>query len=63
MIDLKALNVSWAGAGGHSGARSVRWTHSGSETHVLIDLNGDREADMLIRLSGHHNLGSGDFLL
>lgn len=62
-LDLDALNVSYVGRGGHSGARSVRWDHVGDQTHVFVDLDGDRQSDMLIRLDGTLKLWGSDFLL
>ena len=61
-LDLSFLRVSYTGQGAHSGERSVRWQVSGNETHVWIDLDGDRRADMLIRLEGVTGLGAEDFL-
>ncbi|MFN3278772.1 MAG: M10 family metallopeptidase C-terminal domain-containing protein [Paracoccus hibiscisoli] len=62
-LDLRALNLSYVGTGGHSGPRSVRWEHVDGQTHVLVDINGDRQADMLIRLQGRLSLDGDDFLL
>ena len=61
-LDLSFLRVGYMGQGGHSGERSVRWQVSGNETHVWIDLDGDRRPDMLIRLEGVSGLGAEDFL-
>nr|WP_318272688.1 M10 family metallopeptidase C-terminal domain-containing protein [Paracoccus saliphilus] len=62
-LDLDPLNVAYAGRGGHSGARSVRWNHVSDQTHVFVDLDGDRQSDMLIRLDGTLKLTGDDFLL
>ena len=37
--------------------------HVSQQTHLLIDVNGDRQADMLIRLDGRLSLDGDDFLL
>lgn len=62
-LDLDALNVGYVGRGGHSGPRSVRWDHVGDQTHVFVDLDGDRRPDMVIRLDGTLKLWETDFLL
>ncbi|WP_265502089.1 M10 family metallopeptidase C-terminal domain-containing protein [Paracoccus beibuensis] len=63
LLDLRPLDVDYTGSGGFSGGRSVRWQHVGAETHVFLDLDGDRQADMLIRMDGHLGLDGNDFLL
>ena len=63
LLDLRAMNLTYAGSGGHQGQRSLRWEHVGQQTHLLIDVNGDRQADMLIRLDGRLSLDGDDFLL
>jgi len=37
-------------------------SHAGL-THIYLDVNGDRSADMLINLQGHLNLTAADFIL
>lgn len=63
LLDLRAMNLTYAGSGAHQGQRSVRWDHVGQQTHVLIDVNGDGQADMLIRMTGRLSLDGDDFLL
>lgn len=63
LIDLRALNLTFAGTGPHEGMRSLRWEHTGGETRVLVDVNGDRTPDMIIRLSGRLELEADHFLL
>ncbi|WP_411838265.1 M10 family metallopeptidase C-terminal domain-containing protein [Paracoccus sp. ME4] len=62
-LDLSAFDLNFIGEARFSGGRSVRWDHAGQQTHVLIDLNGDSRADMLIRLDGRLSLDGDDFLL
>ena len=62
-IDLSALNLSYVGTGPHAGMRSLRWDHLDGATRVLVDVNGDRTPDMIIRLSGRLELEADHFLL
>lgn len=62
-LDFSALRVGYIGTVAFSGGRQLRWDHQGEMTRILIDLNGDRQIDMLIRLSGDLDLGSDDFIL
>jgi len=62
VIDLQKLNLRYT-EDDFRGDRSVHWEHVRQETHVLIDLDGDHQADMLIRLSGTLDLSGNDFLL
>lgn len=62
-IDLSALNLSYVGTGPHAGMRSVRWDHLDGATRVLVDVNGDRTPDMIIRLAGRLDLEADHFLL
>ncbi|SEN58772.1 Ca2+-binding protein, RTX toxin-related [Paracoccus alcaliphilus] len=62
-LDLRALNLDYIGRGDFSDRGQLRWDHAGQRTHVLIDLNGDGQADMLIHLSGRLQLDADDFLL
>ena len=41
----------------------VIWEHSGSNTLVEGDINGDKKVDFQIELTGHKTLSSGDFIL
>ena len=41
----------------------VTWKHSGSDTLVRGDINGDKHADFTIALTGHKTLTSDDFVL
>jgi Ca2+-binding RTX toxin-like protein len=49
--------------GGSAGAGKLRYEHTGSETHILGDVNGDGVADFMIVLTGQLDLQSGDFIL
>lgn len=62
LIDLRAMNLTYAGTGAHQGQRSLRWDHVGQHTVVQIDVNGDARPDMVIRLSGRLSLDADDFL-
>lgn len=62
-LDLRTLNLDYVGNDAFSARPQLRWTHQGGDTHVLVDLNGDRSADMLIVLDGTLQLDAGDFLL
>ncbi|MFD1332117.1 M10 family metallopeptidase C-terminal domain-containing protein [Methylopila musalis] len=44
-------------------AGQLRYGFKDGDTLVTADLNGDRAADLLIRLEGHVALSAGDFLL
>ncbi|TJZ86181.1 M10 family metallopeptidase [Paracoccus hibiscisoli] len=63
MIDLRALNLTFAGTGPHDGMRSLRWDHMDGATRLLVDVNGDRTPDMIIRLAGRLELEADHFLL
>lgn len=62
-IDLRAFRVRYRDDDGFTGARQVRWHSAGAETHVTVDVTGDRQADFLLRLTGRINLDPDDFLL
>ena len=59
VLDLQALDLSWWA----EGARSLRWDHLGSETHVIADPQQDGSPDMRIRLAGALDLQTDSFLL
>ncbi|MFN3276723.1 MAG: calcium-binding protein, partial [Paracoccus sp. (in: a-proteobacteria)] len=63
LIDLRALNLTFAGTGPHEGMRSLRWDHMDGATRLLVDVNGDRTPDMIIRLAGRLELEADHFLL
>lgn len=69
LIDLSALTsflsggLRFVGTAPFGGGREVRVGTDGGTTLVMIDLNGDRAADMTIRLDGRITLRSADFLL
>ncbi|WP_405403724.1 M10 family metallopeptidase C-terminal domain-containing protein [Paracoccus sp. Ld10] len=63
VIDLRALDVDFVGNRLFSSDGSVRWDHSGGMTRILIDVDGDRLPDMLIRLTGRLQLDADSFLL
>lgn len=62
-LDLVALDLRYIGQRDFSGDHQLRWEHVDNETHVMIDLDGDGEAEMTIRLAGHLRPGGEDFLL
>lgn len=62
-LDLRGLGLHYRDDDPFTGARQIRWQHAGSETHVLADLDGDRQADVMVRLLGRLHLDAGDFLL
>ncbi|RJL06167.1 hypothetical protein D3P06_04475 [Paracoccus aestuarii] len=62
LLDFRALNLSYAGTGAHTGARSLRWDHDGGQTRILVDVNGDQRPDMMVRLAGRLDLDADDFI-
>lgn len=68
-VDLSRLaslltgQLRFIGTAPFDGDRSVRYAHVGGDTLILIDLDGDRSADMTIRLSGRVALRAADFVL
>jgi Ca2+-binding RTX toxin-like protein len=55
---------SWLGDGAFTGhALDLRFYHSGRNTFVSADLDGNRTADISIELNGHLELGSSNFVL
>ncbi|WP_207102340.1 calcium-binding protein [Paracoccus shandongensis] len=62
-LDLRSLKLRFIGKAAFSDDHQVRWHHVGNETRVLADLNGDGQADFVLRLSGHIALDRDDFLL
>ncbi len=63
VIDLRALDVDFVGRRPLSDDGSVRWDHANGMTRVLVDVDGDRQPDMLIRLTGRLYLDADSFLL
>ncbi|MCF3973331.1 M10 family metallopeptidase C-terminal domain-containing protein [Paracoccus salsus] len=62
-LDLSALDLTYIGRGGFSDDHQLRWYHFRGETRVIVDIDGDGSAEMLIRLSGRLWLDGDDFLL
>ena len=44
-------------------ANSVTWYQSGGNTYIQADVNGNTNADLVIKLSGLHTLTPNDFIL
>lgn len=75
LIDLSALDANtgvagnqafdFIGNGAFTGTRGeLRYAFDASgDTLVQVDVNGDSVADMMIRLTGHHDLVADDFIL
>jgi Ca2+-binding RTX toxin-like protein len=61
-IDLGSLEASLS-LGGAGGANSVTWRHADGDTWIEIEVTGDAQVDLVIVLSGIHELSAGDFLL
>jgi len=67
-IDANSLGggnqaFTFIGRGEFTAAGQVRYEVVGSEAHVLLNIDGDRDADGIIRLAGIRSLKAGDFLL
>ena len=62
-LDLSALDLDLIGRAPLTGGREIRFEHRGTETHLLIDVTGDRVPDMVIRMAGRHMLDADDFIL
>lgn len=62
-LDLSALDLDLIGRAPLTGGREIRFEHRGTETHLLIDVTGDRVPDMVIRMAGRHILDADDFIL
>ncbi|MCZ0960606.1 M10 family metallopeptidase C-terminal domain-containing protein [Paracoccus benzoatiresistens] len=62
-LDLSALRLGFVDDAAFSAARQLRWQHVGNETRVMADLDGDGQADFLLRLLGRIDLDRDDFLL
>jgi serralysin len=62
-IDLSGVHAtSFLGTDGFShAAGQVRFVQAGGETQVQVDVNGDGLTDLLIRLTGLHDVTAGDF--
>lgn len=67
-LDLSALagilgaRIRFVGTSAFGGGREVRYAFVGGDTLVEIDLDGDRAADMAIRLSGRVTLRAADIV-
>ena len=63
-LSLTGLGLDYAGFGTFTGnGGSLRLERNGGMTQVLIDLDGDRQADMQINLIATHQVAESDFLL
>lgn len=62
-IDLSALDLEAIGRGAAIQGGRLWWDRAGPDTRVLIDLDGDSRADMVIRLTGRMGLEADDFLI
>lgn len=62
-IDLSALDLEAIGRGAGTQGGRLWWDRAGPDTRVLIDLDGDSRADMVIRLTGRMGLEAEDFLI
>lgn len=62
-LDLRGMKLDFIDNAAFSAARQVRYRHVHNETQVLADLNGDRQAEFMVRLLGRHDLDADDFLL
>jgi Ca2+-binding RTX toxin-like protein len=72
VIDFSAIDASgaagdqaflWGGNTGATIANSVTWSQSGGNTIVRFDSTGNATADMVVVLTGIHNLQQSDFIL
>jgi Ca2+-binding RTX toxin-like protein len=73
LIDFSAIDANsglagdqafaWGGNTAATIANSVTWSTSGGNTIVRIDTNGNATADMVVVLTGIHNLNQTDFIL
>ena len=55
---------TWLGTGRFTGAAGeARYEVRGANTFILLEVNGEAGADMVIRLNGVHDLTASDFLL
>ncbi|SES92440.1 calcium-binding protein [Paracoccus homiensis] len=63
LIDLTALDLTFRGRNGFSGADQLRWQYVGQETRIFIELDNDGAAEMMIRLNERLHLDGEDFLL
>ena len=64
-IDLSALGIAAvAGAGRLTGVpMQLAWLANGDGMRVVVDADGDRRADLVIRVEGLGALGADDFIL
>jgi Ca2+-binding RTX toxin-like protein len=61
VVDLSALDLTWRGTLGFTGANQARWWAGGS--CIVIETTGDGIVDYRIRLDGVTTLASGDVLV
>ncbi|WP_108502875.1 M10 family metallopeptidase C-terminal domain-containing protein [Paracoccus indicus] len=62
VVDMRALGLAYDGW--DSGTEpALRWNHANGLTSIEVDLDGDRQADMVIRLAGLIDLQEDHFLL
>ena len=63
-LDLAALHLHYLGTSDFDGLPgALRYEHSGDQTLVLADLDGNGLAELTIRLLGTHHLTGNDFIL
>jgi Ca2+-binding RTX toxin-like protein len=73
-IDLSAIDANTNAAGdqafklvskfsGQAGQATTSWDKATNTTNIFLDVDGDRDADMVIQLSGHVNPTGGDLIL
>ena len=73
-IDLSAIDANTnvggnqafkfvTGFSGQAGQLYSSFDAGAGVTNIYVDVNGDKVADMIIRLTGHINLAAGDFIL
>ncbi len=74
LIDLSAIDArsdysgdqpfKWLGSKDFDGKKGeLRYDHEGGNTYVYADLNGDKHADLAIKLAGNIKMYADDFLL
>ncbi|RNF35111.1 M10 family metallopeptidase C-terminal domain-containing protein, partial [Paracoccus methylarcula] len=61
-IDLAKFDLTYIGGNAFTGARQLRWEPKRGHSLVSIDLDGNGQADMAIKLTGRISLTEDDFL-
>lgn len=62
-LDLRGMGLSYIGKAGFSGVPQIRAEQQDGSTTLRIDINGDRLADLTIKLQGLAGFGADDLLL